>query len=92
MPHTHIEPTAAEQAEATERWLDSLDPTQLDVRDASHLRAIIAAAGALATAEENLRKAVAGARTAGDSWTVIGTALGTSKQAAHERFRAFVDH
>jgi len=60
--------------------------------DASHVRAIAAAAGALATAEENIRKAVAEARAAGDSWTVIGAALGTSKQAAHERFRAFVDH
>lgn len=92
MSHTHIKPTATEQAEATEKWLDGLDPAQLDVRDASHLRAIIAAADALATAEEHLRKAVAEARAAGDSWTVIGTALGTSKQAAHERFRAFVDH
>lgn len=90
--HTHTKHTAAEQAEATEKWLDSLDPAQLDFRDASHVRAIIAAAGVLATAEENLRKAVAEARVAGDSWTVIGAALGTSKQAAHERFRAFVDH
>jgi len=92
MPHTHTKPTAAEQAEATEKWLDSLDPAPLDFRDASHVRAIIATAGALATAEENFRKAVAEARAAGDSWTVIGAALGTSKQAAHERFRAFVDH
>ncbi len=90
--HTHTKPTAAEQAESTEKWLDSIDPAQFDFRDASHVRAIIAAAGALATAEENLRKAVAEARAAGDSWTVIGAALGTSKQAAHERFRAFVDH
>jgi len=92
MPHTRTKPTAAEQAEATEKWLDNLDPAQLDFHDASHVRAIIAAAGALATAEENLRRAVADARAAGDSWTVIGAALGTSKQAAHERFRAFVDH
>jgi len=98
MPHTRTKPTAtqqgeqAEQAEATEKWLDSLDPAQLDFRDASHLRAIIAAAGALTTAEEALRRAVAGARAAGDSWAVIGAALGTSRQAAHERFRAFVDH
>ncbi len=92
MPHTRTKPTAAEQPEATEKWLDNLDPAQLDFRDASHVRAIIAAAGARATAEENLRRAVADARAAGDSWTVIGAALGTSKQAAHERFRAFVDH
>ncbi len=65
---------------------------QLDFRDAGHVRAIAAAAGALASAEENVRKGVAEARAAGDSWTVIGAALGTSKQTAHERFRAFVDH
>jgi hypothetical protein len=88
MPHT--KPTS-EEAEATEKWLDSLDPAQLDFRDASHVRAIIAANEALAAAEEKLRKAVCEARAAGDSWTVIGAALGTSKQAAHERFRAFVD-
>ena len=92
MPHTRTKPTATEQAEATEKWLDSLDPAQLDFRDASHLRAITAAAGALTTAEGNLRRTVADARAAGDSWTAIGAALGTSKQAAHERFRAFVDH
>jgi len=92
MPHTRTKPTATEQAEATETWLDSLDPARLDFRDASHVRAIIAAADALTTAEENLRTAVADARAAGDSWTAIGAALGTSKQAAHERFRAFVHH
>ncbi len=92
MPHTHTQPTTAEQAEATEKWLDNLDPAQLQFRDASHLRAITAAARALTTAEDHLRTAVADARAAGDSWTTIGAALGTSKQAAHERFRAFVDH
>jgi len=92
MPHTRTRPTATEQAEATEKWLDSLDPAQLNFRDASHVRAITAAAEARTTAEDNLRRAVADARAAGDSWTVIGAALGTSKQAAHERFRTFVDH
>lgn len=92
MPPTHTKPTAAEDANATDKWLDSLDPTQLDFRDASYVRAIVTANETLAAAEENLRKAVAEARAAGDSWTVIGVALGTSKQAAHERFRAFVEH
>lgn len=91
MPHSHTKPASAEGAEGTEDWLDSLDPTQLDFRDAAHVRAIIAAADALVMAEENLRQAVAEAREAGDSWAIIGAALGTSKQAAHERFRAFVD-
>ena len=85
------QPAAEQQDEPVERWLDGLDPDQLDFRDASGVRAIIAATEALAAAEGDLRRAVAAARADGDSWTVIGAALGTSKQAAHERFRAFVE-
>lgn len=92
MSDTRTEPTAAEQTDPTERWLDGLDPARLDFRDASGVRAIIAAAEAVSAAEEGLRQAVATARAGGDSWTVIGAALGTSRQAAHERFRAFADH
>lgn len=62
---TRTKPTAAEDAEATEKWLDGLDPSQLEFCEASHVRAIIAANEALAAAEENLRKAVAEARAAG---------------------------
>lgn len=91
MTPTHAKAPAVAEADATEKWLDNLDPTQLDFRGASHVRAITAAAEALTAAEENLRTTVAEARAAGDSWTVIGAALGTSRQAAHERFRAFVD-
>ncbi|NUT45651.1 MAG: hypothetical protein HOV86_37240, partial [Thermoactinospora sp.] len=35
-----------------------------------------------------LDQAVAGARGGGASWAEIGEAMGISKQAAHERFRA----
>ncbi len=91
MPHTNTKSTAEQEADATEQWLDNLDPAQLDFRDASHVRAIIAAAEAREAADESLAKAVADARADGDSWTVIGAALGTSKQAAYERFRPFVD-
>lgn len=37
-----------------------------------------------------LDQAVAGAREAGASWADVGEAMGISKQAAHERFRAHV--
>lgn len=92
MSQTEIrpEPAAAEQGEPVERWLDGLDPDRIDFRDASGVRAIIAATEALAAAQDSLRQAVAQARAGGDSWTVIAAALGTSKQAAHERFRAVV--
>lgn len=48
--------------------------------------------GAVLTAQESvndlLHALVAEAREAGRSWTEIAIMLGTSKQAAHERFRA----
>lgn len=54
-------------------------------------RQIVAAREALAVAEQNLRDAVAAARDAGDTWAVIGAAMGTTRQSAHERFAAYVD-
>lgn len=64
--------------------LDSVASESL--RDASHFRRIIEARKGLDAAEKELRDAVAAARDAGDSWTVIGAALGTTKQAASQRF------
>lgn len=67
-----------------ETGLDSVAPETL--RDASHFRRIIEAKNGLELADSELREAVAAARAAGDSWTVIGAAMGTSKQAAFQRF------
>lgn len=58
----------------------------MPARDASHFRTIIAANEALGEANAKLRLAVREARAAGDSWSVIGAALGVSKQAAQQRF------
>lgn len=66
--------------------LDDLDLATGDLRDATHLRAIIAAVEQTRVAEAELREAVQAARDAGDSWTVIGMALGVTKQAAQKRF------
>jgi hypothetical protein len=44
-----------------------------------------------ARGDELLDHYVAAARASGSSWTEIGCALGTSKQAAHERFGALAD-
>jgi len=63
-----------------ETGLDSVAPETL--RDASHFRRIVEAKNDLEAADSQLRDVVAAARAAGDSWTVIGAALGTSKQAA----------
>lgn len=67
-----------------ETGLDSVAPETL--RDASHFRRIIEAKKGLEAADRELRDAVAAARDAGDSWTVIGAAMGTTKQAAFQRF------
>ncbi len=67
-----------------ETGLDSVAPDAL--RDATHFRRIVAARKELGNAERELRDAVAAARAAGDSWTIIGAAMGTTKQAAFQRF------
>ena len=67
-------------------WLDSLDPSTMPVRDGRYLRAISTARKSVVEAEGALQAAVDQARAAGDSWTVIGMALGTSKQNAHRKF------
>lgn len=72
-----------------ETGLDSVSPETL--RDASHFRRIIAARKALEAAQQELRDAVAAARSAGDSWTVVGAAMGTTKQAAYQRFARDVE-
>ena len=66
--------------------LDALAPSEVQSRDALHFRKIIAARKKVAEAEHELRDAVQAARDAGDSWTVIGAALDTTRQAAFQRF------
>lgn len=76
----------ATRTRVEETGLYDLDPAVTPARDASHFRAIIAANEAVASAEDELREAVRAARVAGESWTVIGAALGVTKQAAQQRF------
>ena len=66
--------------------LDELDVASHPARDAAQFRRILAAREDLADAERELRDAVRAAREAGDSWTVIGAALDTTRQAAQQRF------
>ena len=69
-----------------ERWLNAIEPNPADARDATHMRRIIAAADSLRDAEDRLHSEVAAARDAGDTWDVIGIALGVTRQAAFQRF------
>ena len=55
------------------------------------LAAITEALGAVRAAEVHLRAAVEAARESGSTWAEIGEALGTSRQAAFQRFGRPVD-
>ncbi|KQY38389.1 hypothetical protein ASD42_08185 [Nocardia sp. Root136] len=57
-------------------------PATTPATDATQFRRIIAARKRIAEAEAELRDA----HTEGNSWTVIGTALDTTRQAAFQRF------
>lgn len=76
------------KADPDHSGLDQLDVATHPARDAAAFRRIIAARQHLAEAEQELRDAVHAARQAGDSWTVIGAALDTTRQAAQQRFGA----
>lgn len=64
-----------------ENWLHSLEVDPAKARDGRNMRRIAAA-----DTEAELEDAVAEARAAGDTWAMIGTALGISRQAACRRF------
>ena len=67
--------------------LDNLDLYTTPTNDAKNFRRIIAARENLDKARKELQDAVADARAAGESWTVIGRALGVTRQAAQQRFK-----
>lgn len=69
-----------------EDFLDNVDVNPNDARDAVHFRRILAAKAAVTEADAELTAAVLAARAAGDTWDIIGAALGTSRQAAYQRY------
>jgi hypothetical protein len=77
--------------DAEVRALDAVTPETHPARDAAHFRAIVAAAREAHEAEQRLFHAVHAAHVAGDSWTVIGAALGVTKQAAQQWYSRRVD-
>lgn len=66
--------------------LDQLGPAVSPARDAVNFRRVLAARQGIAAAEQELREAVKAAQNAGDSWTVIASALDATRQAAQQRF------
>lgn len=73
-----------EQADELARQFETNEPGQ--ARDAAPLHAIREAFAARARAEADLESAVALARDAGHSWALIGSMLGTSGEAARQRY------
>lgn len=63
-------------------------PDPLMTLEGDALQAVLAAVKARATAQEAIDAAVQQARDEGASWTVIGSILGVSRQAARQRYSA----
>lgn len=82
MPRTAQE--ILDQADELAARFEQAEPD--DLRDATALRAVRNAFLARAEAERDLRDAVVGARHDGHSWTAIGAMVGTSGEAARQRY------
>ncbi len=86
MPRTAQE--IVNQAEGLARRFEAHEPEVANIRDASSLRRVRRAFQRRAATEQQLADAVKAARDDGQSWTVIGTMLGTSGEAARQRYGA----
>jgi hypothetical protein len=86
MPRTRQELEAAAARAAD--WVESLHAAELDWADAAPLRAVVRALEGVAEAEQGLAAAVESARASKIPWSAIGMALGTSGEAARQRFGA----
>ena len=75
-----------EQAEELQQRFERHEPDRAKVRDAAPLSAVRQAAIKRARAEAGLADAVASARAEGHSWQAIGAMLGTSGEAARQRY------
>ena len=81
----HIDPA---DYEALVAYLASDDfaPDPQDWQDAAPLRRIVDARRGVDDADRALHDAVDAARVAGFSWGTVGLVLGTTRQAARQRF------
>lgn len=84
MPRTANE--IINQAEELAARFEDHEPNADDVRDASALRELRQAFLARAGAEQRVTQAVERARADGHSWASIGAMVGTSGEAARQRY------
>jgi hypothetical protein len=75
-----------EQADEFADRFEHVDPGGHDAVDAKSLRAVRMASEERAAAEAHLAEAVSVARAEGHSWSAIGAMVGTSGEAARQRY------
>lgn len=73
------------QDELAERF-EKFEPQPADERDPDAFRRLLLAASRRAEVESEVAAAIAAARDAGYSWAMIGGAIGTTGQAAQQRY------
>jgi hypothetical protein len=83
-------PRSAEEilahADELAKRFENSEPGPSDIKDARPLRDIATAFARLASSQRELADAVSVARAEGHSWTAIGAMLGTSGEAARQRY------
>lgn len=84
MPRTTKE--ILDQADELAARFEAHDPDPADIKDAASLRAVRLAFQARADAERRVADAVSVARAEGYSWAAIGAMVGTSGEAARQRY------
>lgn len=87
--HQSVDDIIAHADELAKRFED-YDPHPDDFCDAKVVHDLRAAAQSRSSAESDIRDAVVAARKGGYSWTLIGSELGTSGEAARQRYGSFV--
>ncbi len=84
MPRTREEILA--HADELAKRFEDYEPREDDKRDPAPLHALRSAVQAVADAERSIVEAVATARDADYSWALIGAQLGTSGEAARQKY------
>ncbi len=75
-----------DHADELARRFEAYEPAAVDERDASVFAALRDAVVSRSDAERSIMTAVGKARAAGYSWAFIGSLLGTSGEAARQRY------
>lgn len=76
-----------DHADELARRFESYEPDPADERDPKVFEALRSAVLSRASAERDIFTAVQAARVSGYSWSLIGSLVGTSGEAARQRYR-----